>query len=567
MQKLAHILSLMRGHRKMIVQTLCVSAFLILFSLLPPYFTKILIDNVYHTKDANLLYVVLVSTALISFFSNLISSLNGYFTHNLSMRLSLKTGLGFYHHIGCLNFSFFDNRETGEIISRSRDALSSLGGVMGIIRTTFMSVGTLLVFPPILFYMNWKLALLSMAVLPFDAVISWFMSKYTAKKTREIAEINAEVSAKRIEFISGIKTIQALNMEDYMFSRIKNLTLSAARIRLNMYGWQGASGFLVNVLHVGGVLLYGWYGWTQILSGDMSLGSYLAFTAYVGYLSGPMKGLLDLQMDFRRVFVHIDRFLEVYHIVPAIKEDPELPEGPPLEGHIEFRNVSFSYGESQPVISDVTVEIERGKTTAIVGKSGNGKTTFVQLIPRFYDPQAGAITIDGYDIKQMRLSALREQIGLVQQDPFLFYGSVFENISVGNNRVETWQVEEAARLAHAHDFIQEFSEGYNTQVGERGAQLSQGQKQRIVIARAILRNTPILILDEATSALDMESETKILQALQEIRKEKTTLLISHRVSTIRHADHILVIEDQRVAEQGTHDELIQHGNVYSQLYG
>ena len=567
MQKIAHILSLMRGHRKMIMQTLCVSAFLILFSLLPPYFTKVLIDNVYHTKDANLLYVVLVSTALISIFSNLISSLNEYFSDNLNMRLSLKTGLGFYHHIGYLNFSFFDQREAGEIISRSRDALSSVAGIMGIIGTTFMSVGTLLVFPPILFYMNWKLALLSLTVFPFDAVISWFMSKYTARKTREIAETNAEASAKRIEFISGIRTIQALNIENYMFSRIKNLTLGAARIRLNMYCWQGASGFLINTLHAGGTLLYGWYGWTQILSGDMSLGSYLAFTAYVGYLSGPMQGLLSLLMDFRTVFVHIDRFLEVYHIVPQIKEVPELPKGPPLEGHIEFHNVSFSYRESQPVISDVTVDIERGKTTAIVGKSGNGKTTFVQLIPRFYDPQVGAITIDGYDIRQMKLSSLRGQIGLVQQDPFLFFGSVFENISVGNNRVETWQVERAARLAHAHDFIQEFSEGYNTQVGERGAQLSQGQKQRIVIARAILRNTPILILDEATSALDMESETKILQALQEIRKEKTTLIISHRLSTIRHADHILVIEDHRVAEQGTHDELIQHGNVYSQLYG
>lgn len=567
MQKLAHILSLLRGHRKMITQTLFVSAFLIFFSLLPPYFTKVLIDNVYHTKDANLLFVVLVSTALISIFSNLISSLNGYFAHNLSMRLSLKTGLEFYHHIGCLNFSFFDNREAGEIISRSRDALSSVGGIMGIISTTFMSVGTLLVFPPILFYMNWKLALLSLAVLPFDAVISWFMSKYTAKKTREIAETNAEVSAKRIEFISGIRTVQALNIEDYMFSRIKNPTMKSARIRLNLYCWQGVSGFFVNVLHAGGTFLYGWYGWTQILSGDMSLGSYLAFTAYVGYLSGPMQGLLSLLMDFRTVIVHIDRFLEVYHIVPEIKEVPELPEGPPLEGHIEFRNVSFSYRESQPVISDVTVKIEREKITAIVGKSGNGKTTFVQLIPRFYDPQVGAITIDGCNIKQMRLSSLREQIGLVQQDPFLFYGSIFENISVGNNSVEMWQVERAARLAHAHDFIQEFSEGYNTQVGERGTQLSQGQKQRIVIARAIFRNTPILILDEATSALDMESETKILRALQKIRKEKTTIIISHRLSTIRHADHILVIEDHRVAEQGTHDELIQHGKVYSQLYG
>ena len=567
MQKIAHILSLLRGHRKMILQTLFVNAFLIFFSLLPPYFTKVLIDNVYHTKDANLLYVVLVSTAFISIFSNLISSLNEYFSDNLSMRLSLKTGLGFYHHIGCLNFSFFDNREAGEIISRSRDALSSVGGIMSIIGTTFMSVGTLLLFPPILFYMNWKLALLSMVVLPFDAVISWFMSKYTARKTKEIAETNAQASAKRIEFISGIRTIQALNIEDDMFSRIRNLTLGAARTRLTMYGWQGVSGFLINTLHAGGTLLYGWYGWTQILSGDMSLGSYLAFTAYVGYLSGPMQGLLSLLMDFRTVIVHIDRFLEVHHIVPEIKEVPELPEGPPLEGHIEFRNVSFSYRESQPVISDVTVEIERGKTTAIVGKSGNGKTTLVQLIPRFYDPQVGAITIDGYDIRQMRLSSLRGQIGLVQQDPFLFYGSVFENISVGNNSVETWQVERAARLAHAHDFIQEFSEGYNTQVGERGTQLSQGQKQRIVIARAILLNTPILILDEATSALDTESETKILQALQEIRKKKTTIIISHRLSTIRHADHILVIEDQRVAEQGTHDELIQHGKVYSQLYG
>ena len=351
MQKLAHILSLLRGHRKMIVQTLFVNAFLIFFSLLPPYFTKVLIDNVYHTKDANLLYVVLVSTAFISIFSNLISSLNEYFSDNLSMRLSLKTGLGFYHHIGCLNFSFFDQREAGEIISRSRDALSSVGGIMSIIGTTFMSVGTLLLFPPILFYMNWKLALLSMVVLPFDAVISWFMSKYTARKTKEIAETNAQASAKRIEFISGIRTIQALNIENDMFSRIKNLTLGAARIRLNMYCWQGASGFFINALHAGGTLLYGWYGWTQILSGDMSLGSYLAFTAYVGYLSSPMQGLLSLLMDFRTVIVHIDRFLEVHHIVPEIKEIPELPELPHSKGTLNFAMFLFHIENHNPLLA------------------------------------------------------------------------------------------------------------------------------------------------------------------------------------------------------------------------
>ena len=512
------------------------------------------------------MHLVLILTLVASIFSGTVSTLTGYFVSNLNMRLSLGTGFKFYQHIGGLDFSFFDKRETGEIMSRSQDAQSSVGGMVGFINTAFMSITTLIIFPPILVYMNWRLALLSLIVLPFDSIISWFIARYTAKKTQETAELDADAAAKRLGFIGGIRTIQSLNIEDFMFSRFKNITLNSAHQKLRMYAWQNTAGLTLAILHGFGVLIYSWYGWTQILTGGLTLGSYMAFTSYVGYLSGPMKGLLNLLMDFQVLRVHIDRFLGIYEIVPDIRDKPGAEVTTPSNGPIIFHNVSFSYDGSVPVLKNVTCEIEGGQTTAIVGRSGCGKTTLVQLIPRFYVPQIGKITIDNRDIRTHALSDLRRQIGFVQQEPFLFVGSIFENIVLDQVNAEQWRVEEIAELANVHEFVQKLPLGYKTEVGERGTQLSQGQKQRIVLARALFRETPILVLDEATSALDMEAERKVLQGLKEARQGRTTIVISHRLSAIQDSDCIMVVEDNTVVEFGTHEMLMARGQTYSRMY-
>ncbi len=333
-----------------------------------------------------------------------------------------------------------------------------------------------------------------------------------------------------------------------------------------MHAWQNIASLTLAILHALGVLIYSWYGWTQILVGALTLGSYMAFTSYVGYLSGPMRGLLDLLMEFQVLRVHIDRFLGVYEIVPDILDNPDSELAPTSNGPIAFHNVSFSYDGSVSVLKDVTCEIERGRTTAIVGRSGCGKTTLVQLIPRFYTPQRGVITIDGVDIKAHQLHALRRQIGFVQQEPYLFVGTISENIVLDQLDAEQWRVEEIAELANVHEFVQKLPLGYKTQVGERGTQLSQGQKQRIVLARALFKEPPILILDEATSALDMETEKNVLRGLREAREGRTTIVISHRLSAIQDSDLIIVVEDNTVVESGTHETLMARGQAYFRLY-
>ena len=560
------ILLLVREHRKMIVQALVVNLFLTIFAILPPYFTKILIDEVYPNKDHDLLHLLLILTLAATLFSRTISTLTGYFVSNLNMRLSLETGFKFYRHIGSLSFGFFDKRETGEIMSRSQDAQSSVGGMVDFINTTFMSFTTLIIFPPIIIYMNWRLAILSLIVLPFDSVISWFIARYTARKTQETAELDADAAAKRLEFVGGIRTIQSLNIEDFMFSRFKNITLNSANQKLRMHAWQNAAGLTLAILHAFGVLIYSWYGWTRILAGSLTLGSYMAFTSYVGYLSGPMKGLLSLIMDYQVLRVHIDRFLAVYETVPEIRDKGNTHAFSTPSDKISFHDVSFSYDGSMLILRDITCAIEPGQITAVVGRSGCGKTTLVQLIPRFYSPQMGDITIGDKDIRTFTLGNLRRQIGFVQQEPFLFVGTIFENIALDQLDAEQWQVEKAAEAANVHEFVKDLPQGYKTQVGERGTQLSQGQKQRIVIARALFRETPILILDEATSALDMETEKKVLQGLRESRRGQTTIVISHRLSAIQDSDFIMVVEDNTVVESGSHEILMARGQAYSRLY-
>lgn len=566
MVRINSILPLMRRHRKMITQALAINLFLTIFSILPPYFTKILIDEVYPNKDHNLLHLVLILTLAGTLFSSMISTLVGYFVSNLNMRLALETGFRFYQHIGRLGFNFFDQRETGEIMSRSQDAQSSVGGMVDFINTTFMSSITLIIFPPILIYMNWKLAALSLIVLPFDSIISWYIARYTARKTQETAELDASAAAKRIEFVGGIRTIQSLNIESFMFTRFMGITLNSAQLKIRMQAWQNTAGLTLTILHAFGVLLYSWYGWTQILLGGLTLGSFMAFTSYVGYLSGPMKGILSLLMDYQVLRVHIDRFLAVYETVPDIRDKGNTHALTTPLDKISFHNVSFTYDGSMLVLRDITCAIEPSQTTAIVGRSGCGKTTLVQLIPRFYSPQKGVITIGDTDIRAFTLGNLRRQIGFVQQEPFLFVGTIFENIALDHVDAEQWQIVKAAEAASVHEFVKDLPLGYKTQVGERGTQLSQGQKQRIVLARALFRETPILILDEATSALDMETERKVLRGLRESRQGQTTIVISHRLSAIQDSDLIMVVEDNSVVESGTHDTLMARGQAYSRLY-
>ena len=490
--------------------------------------------------------------------------LGHYFAQCLGIRMALDFQSLFFRHIQSLDFSFFDQRETGEILSRFRDMRSSVGSIIGIMNTFIMNSLQLFIFPPILFFINWKLALISLAVLPLDTLLVIVTRKYLRKLSERLARKTAELSAKNYESINGIRTVQALGLEARFYEKLEHLFTAISRLSVRSSLFQGGSGLVGGMINTGGTLAYSWYGWSQILKGNLTIGSFMAFTAYVGYLYGPIKSLIGLIRSIELTLVHTERFFEVYNVKPAIRDVPGAPPLVITEGLVEFKGINFSYDEQKEILRDINLVIEPNTTTALVGKSGSGKSTLAKLVPRFYDPLNGNVFIDRQDIKKIRLKTLRQQIGFALQGSTLFHGSIMENLTF-NREISSRLVAEAADAAYIHDFITSLPHGYDTLVGEQGVRFSEGQKQRIALARVLLMDTPILILDEPTSVLDSESEYHIHEALKRVGKGRTTIIIAHRLATIREADQIVVMENGRIIERGTHGVLMNLRGSYAEL--
>ncbi len=514
-----------------------------------------------------LLYLALIMLALIllSAFCNYYVS---YYGHVMGAKIEYDMRAEIFYHYQKLSFSFYDDEKVGQLMSRITSDLFDITellhhGPENIIISVFKIAGALI----ILCSISPKLALAAFIMVPVMVIYACVVNKYmmiAARKNRaRLAEINAQIE----DNLSGIRVVKSFANEDiecWKFAKGNDEFLDSKKERYFFMGVYngGMSSFstLIQIL----VVTAGAY---LITGGSLDVTDLLTFLLYIGVFTDPIKTLINFTEQFQSGYSGYERFLEIMAIEPDIQDAPDAVEAPAFAGNISFDHVSFAYNDHAPqVLKQVSLDIPAGSYVALVGSSGAGKTTLCSLIPRFYDIEEGCITIDGMDVRDLTLKSLRRQIGIVQQDVYLFAGTVYENILYGRPDATKEEVIAAAVSANAHEFIMSLPEGYETDIGQRGIKLSGGQKQRISIARVFLKNPPILIFDEATSSLDNESERVVQESLEKLAQNRTTLVIAHRLSTIRNAGRILVLTEDGITEEGTHEELLEKKGIYEKLY-
>jgi len=498
---------------------------------------------------------------------NILSYLNRYLLQEMSMRVTCDLRKDVFAHLQSLSIKYYEGKQTGQIVARvSEDTGSLFFLISSVVVSLISDAVTLVAVLFLLFWLDWRMAIPTVALLPLFLVnyriskrrLRMFSRKHRRNWDRVVGFLHERVSSARLvkSFSMEEREIERFNRGiEADYRNFNRLTLANARLWVRADIISSFGGWMV-------MIIGSWY----ILAGKMTVGNMMAFTFYIGYLYGPIVRISDANAMVERAITALEKIYEVFDTPSFVKELPDAPDMPPVKGRVEFQNVQFSYDRGRAILSDINLHIEPGQMVALVGPSGAGKTTLINLLCRFYDIDTGAILIDGVDIRNVRIKSLRRQIGIVMQENILFSGSLLENIRYGNPGASVAMVEDAARAANIHDFIDTLPSKYFTAVGERGVKLSGGQRQRIAIARAVLTDPRILIFDEATSALDSESEKLIQDAMDRFMKGRTTIVIAHRLSTIQRADRIIVLGDGAVKEQGTHEELLALNGLYHHLH-
>ncbi len=516
-------------------------------------------------KSILMLGAALVSLVLLEIFCNFYIA---YFGHIMGAKMEADMRRDIFGHYQKLTFAFYDNQKVGHLLSRITSDLFDISellhhGPEDLVISVIKIIGSF----AILLMVNVRLALLAFAFIPIMAVFAFYFNRKMGKAFRKNREKIAEINSQIEDSLSGIRVVKSFaNEKEEMkkFKRGNDNFVAAKKVSYKYMGIYnsglGAMSTLITVV----VLVT---GVNMMLSGTVALTDLITFLLYINNFTDPVKKLVTFTEQFQNGYSGFERFLEILSIAPDIKDKPDAAAVGQLQGKIEFSDVSFRYGDqNEGVLNHINLKVEAGDYMALVGPSGVGKTTLCSLIPRFYDVSAGSIKIDGIDIRDMKLNDLRNNVGIVQQDVYLFAGTILDNIRYGRMDATDEEVVRAAKNANAHEFIMSFPQGYHTDVGQRGVKLSGGQKQRLSIARVFLKNPPILIFDEATSALDNESEQVVQKSLEGLAKERTTFVIAHRLTTIQNAQKILVLTEEGIAEEGTHEELLQKKGIYEALY-
>lgn len=569
MEHYRRLLRFVRPYWGTLLIAIIFSLFVSLLSAAYAWLVKPVMDDIFIKNDWGMLKMMTITVVVISLFKNIFTYLYSYLMRHIGAKVVTDLREGLYKHLILLPLGFFTKNPSGSLISRITNDIGLLQGVIAnSVKDLFVEGFTMIALIGVAFYRKWDLAFITIFILPFIIYIIAKIGQKVKKTSGSLQDRMADLTTTLSETFTGIKVVKAFGMEDFESRRFGEKNRKYLGMYMKITKVSEMLSPVMDFIGVGiGVAFVIWYGGSQVIRGTTSAGTFFSFTAAVLMLYNPIRRLGQVNISIQQAIGASERVFHIFDTRSEVFEKEGLKELPPIKKEIEFSNVSFHYGDrKRNALSGINLKVTAGKVIALIGVSGVGKTTLVNLIPRFYDPTAGKILIDGIDIREVTLASLREKIGIVSQETILFNDTVRNNIAYGRTDAGDDAIVNVAKAAYAHDFIIEMPRGYNTVIGEKGVRLSGGQKQSIAIARALLKNPPILILDEATSSLDTASEKMVQEALKNLMKDRTTFVIAHRLSTIQRADRIVVIDKGRVVEMGNHNELLSKGGLYKRLY-
>ena len=532
-----------------------------------PWIFRDMIDKVLSAKDAYMLNVISASIVVIFLLRGIFLYGQNYLMSYVGQHVIIDIRSEVFRKLQRLSMSFYDKNKTGTIMSYVTNDVNALQGAMvdntiELVTESIILIGSICAMT----YLDWKLTIFTILTFP---VVLYFMNFFGKKIRRSggmIQEAAADITSVLQEAVSSARIVKSFVREQYEIDRFERENEANLKANLKNAKYMATLTPTIEFVAALGVTMILWFGGHNVIDGETTAGSLVAFLAYAVNISNPVKRITRVTGNIQRALAAAQRVVDVLDLPEEVQNLPDAKALPAVTGSVCFENVTFSYNEGDEILHDLSFAVKPGQAVGLVGPSGAGKSTIASLLPRFYDCDAGAIRIDGTDIKHVTLDSLRQQVGIVPQETILFNGTVYDNILYGRLDATKDEIEAAAKAANAHDFIMELPEGYNTMLGDRGVNISGGQRQRIAIARAILKDPRILVLDEATSALDTESERLVQEALNRLMVGRTSIIIAHRLSTIKNADRILVLDKGKLAEDGTHDELMEKNGLYAHLY-